>query len=153
MGLFDLLKKKKPAMPETIEEGMASQAEDFVDAFSRPGAPIDGSRLDYTASSLSLVDRVLDDFFRQQAPLPDDLHFLASAYVFEVARREFGGRYLRGDEDNPFVLVIGKDDAQVGVCAMSKVRGRAVNGPEDDLGFFYAGIAPAVARGVSATLI
>ncbi len=101
MGLFDLLKKKKPAMPETIEEGMASQATDFVGAFSRPGAPIEGSRLDYTASSLSLVDQVLDDFFKQRAPLPDDLHFLASAYVFEVARREFGGRYLRGDEDEP----------------------------------------------------
>lgn len=152
MGMFDFL-KKKPAMPATLEEGMASQAEDFVGAFSRPGAPIDGAKLDYTAASLALVDRVLDDFFKQQAPLPDDLHFLASAYVFEVARREFGGRYLRGDEDNPFVLVIGQGDAQVGVCAMGKVRGRAVNGPEDDLGFFYAGIAPAVARGTSATLI
>ena len=86
MGLFDFL-KKKPAMPETIEDGMASQANDFIGAFSQPGAPIDGAKLDYTAASLPLVDRVLDDFFKQQAPLPDDLHFLTSAYVFEVARR------------------------------------------------------------------
>ncbi|MFM9925369.1 hypothetical protein VLK31_20430 [Variovorax sp. H27-G14] len=153
MGMFDFLKKKKPAMPDSLEAGMASQAEDFIHAFSQSGAPIDGKQLDYSEASLALVDHVLDDFFKQQAPLPDDLHFLASAYVFEVARREFGGRYLRGDEDNPFVLVIGQGDAQVGVCAMAKVRGRAVNGPEDSLPFFYAGIAPVVARGVSATLI
>ena len=54
----------------------------------------------------------------------------------------------RGDGDSPFVLVIGQGDAQIGVCVMGKVRGRATNGPEDDLGFFYAGIAPAVRRGV-----
>ncbi|BEP58276.1 hypothetical protein GmRootV118_55200 [Variovorax sp. V118] len=156
MGLFDFLKKKKQPevdMPSTLEAGMASQAEDFIAAFSQPGAPIDSAALDYSEASLVLVDQVLEDFFQQQAPLPDDLHFLASAYVFETARREFGGRYLRGDDDNPFVLVIGPDSAQVGVCAMAKVRGRAVNGPEDSLAFFYAGIAPVVQRGVSATLV
>lgn len=83
-------------MPESIEQGMQWQAADFVGAFSQPGSPIDGGKLDYSEESLALVDRILDDFHRQQAPLPDDLHFLASAYVFEVARRAFGGRYLRG---------------------------------------------------------
>jgi len=47
------------------------------------------------------------------------------------------------------VLVIGRGDAQIGVCVMGKVRGRATNGPEDDLGFFYAGIAPAVKHGAA----
>lgn len=47
------------------------------------------------------------------------------------------------------MLVIGRGDAQMGVCVMGKVRGRATNGPEDDLGFFYAGIAPAVRRGAA----
>ncbi|MET3395077.1 hypothetical protein ABIC33_005751 [Variovorax sp. 1140] len=47
------------------------------------------------------------------------------------------------------MLIIGQGDAQIGVCVMGKVRGRATNGPEDDLGFFYAGIAPAVRRGVA----
>ncbi|MGV1760949.1 hypothetical protein ACQZ6F_28740 [Rhizobium sp. A22-96] len=102
MGLFDFLKRRK--MPATIEDAMASQAADFVNAFSHPQAPIDASKLDYSESSLRLVDQVLDDFYRKQAPLPEDLHFLASSYVFETARRQFGGRYLRGDQDNPFVL-------------------------------------------------
>lgn len=140
-------------MPASIEQGMEWQAADFVEAFSFPGSPIDGSRLDYSEASLALVDRVLDDFHRQSAPLPDDLHFLTSAYVFEVARRAFGGRYLRGDQENPFVLVIGEGAAEVGVCVMSKIRGRTVNGPEDNIPFFYAGIAPLVAAGNRATLI
>jgi len=132
---------------------MEWQAADFVEAFSPAGSPIDGSKLDYREASLELVDRVLDDFYRQGASLPDDLHFLTSAYVFEVARHEFGGRYLRGDEENPFVLVIGEGAVEIGVCVMSKVRGRAVNGPEDSIPFFYAGIAPLVSGGTSATLI
>lgn len=140
-------------MPDSLEQGMEWQAGDFVTAFSAAGAPIDGSRLDYSEESLELVDRVLDDFYRQGASLPEDLHFLASAYVFEVARRAFGGRYLRADAENPFVLVIGEGEAEVGVCVMSKVRGRTVNGPEDNIPFFYAGIAPLVAAGKRATLI
>lgn len=140
-------------MPASIEEGMEWQAADFVRAFSPAGSPIDGSKLDYSEDSLALVDRVLDDFYRQGAALPDDLHFLASAYVFEVARRAFGGRYLRGDEENPFVLVIGEGAAEIGVCVMSKVRGRTVNGPEDNIPFFYAGIAPLVSAGTPSTLI
>ena len=140
-------------MPQSIEEGMEWQAANFVESFSQPGAPIDGSKLDYSETSLTLVDRVLNDFYLQQASLPDDLHFLTSAYVFEVARREFGGRYLRGDEQNPFVLVMGKQDAEVGVCVMSKIRGRTTNGPEDSIPYFYAGIAPLIAAGTSATLI
>ncbi|QND53872.1 hypothetical protein HB779_19710 [Phyllobacterium sp. 628] len=140
-------------MPATLEAGMESQASDFIVAFSGKGSPIDASELDYSPSTIGLVDQVLNDFYEQKAELPEDLHFLASAYVFEVARREFGGRYLRGDDENPFVLVIGEPDCQIGVMIMGKVSGRAINGPEDSLSFFYEGIAPLVAKGVSATLI
>ncbi|MCH4547013.1 hypothetical protein MK632_14680 [Rhizobium changzhiense] len=150
MGLFDFLKCRK--MPATIEDAMASQATDFVDAFSQPRAPIDASKLDFSEGSLHLVDQVLQDLYQRQAALPDDLHFLASAYVFETARRQFGGRYLRGDQENPFVLVIGEPDFRVGVLVMAKIKGRAVNGPEDNNPFFYAGIAPLVERRASATL-
>ena len=132
---------------------MASQAADFVQAFEGPGSPVPAGALDYTRASLSSVDAVLQDFYVQGAELPEDLHWLTTAYLFEVARREFGGRYLRGDDDNPLVLVVGGSDAQVGVLGFGKVRGRAVNGPEDSLGFFYDGIAPALAQGRSITLI
>ena len=150
MGWFDFL--KKPKMPESMEAAMASQAQDFVNAFSGHGSPIDASQLDYSRDSVALVDQVLQDFYAQQAPLPKDLHFLASAYVFECARRQYGGRYLRGEEPNPFVLVIGEPDFQIGFCAMGKVTGRAVNGPEDNLLFFYDGIAEPFSRKATVTL-
>ena len=151
MGLFDFFKKRK--MPDSLEDSMALQAESFIAAFRGQGAPIDASQLNYSRNSIELVDRVLQDFYEQQAPLPEDLHFLASAYVFECARRQYGGRYLRGDDANPFVLVIGEPDCQIGFCAMEKVAGRASNGPEDSLSFFYDGIAAPLQRKASVTLV
>ena len=152
MSIFDIF-RKKPKVPASIEEGMASQANDFIDAFRGQGAPIDADALDYSEESIALVDQVLQDFHEQSAELPDDLHFLASAYVFECARKRYGGRYLRGDEENPFVLVMGEPDCQVGFCAMSKVQGRVKNGPEDSLQFFFAGIEGPLSRKTDATLI
>ena len=150
MGFFDFL--KKPRMPESMEAAMASQAQDFIDAFSGRGAPIDASQLNYSRDSIALVDKVLQDFYVQQAALPEDLHFLASAYVFECARRQYGGRYLRSEQPNPFVLVIGEPDFQIGFCAMGKVAARAANGPEDNLLFFYDGIADPFARKATVAL-
>lgn len=51
------------------------------------------------------------------------------------------------------MLVIGDEGAEVGVCVMSKVLGRVLNGPEDSIPFFYAGIGPLVSAGTPATLI
>lgn len=150
MGLFDFL--KKPKMPESMEAAMASQAQDFIDAFSGRGAPIDASQLDYSRDSIALVDKVLQDFYVQQAPLPEDLHFLASAYVFECARRQYGGRYLRSEAPNSFVLVLGEPDCRIGFCAMGKVASRAANGPDDNQLFFYDGIAQALERKVDVAL-
>jgi hypothetical protein len=151
LGIFDFLKRRRG--PATIEDAMGLQAREFINAFSRPGAPIDATKLDYSEASLPLVDAVLDDFYRNHIRLPDDLHFSASAYVFETGWRQFGGRYMRGDEDNPFVLVIGEPDFQIGVMVMAKIKGRAVNGAEDSIPFFYAGISPLVDRRTNATLI
>lgn len=139
--------------PSSVDARMESQASAFVEAFSSPDSSAGEKGFDYSEASLELVDNMLDGYYRDGASLPGDVHVLASAYVFEVARRAFGGRYLHGDADNPFVLVIGQRPAEVGVCVMAKIRGRAVNGPEDNIPFFYAGIAPLVAAGKNATLI
>jgi len=139
MGLFDIF-RRKPKMPASIEEGMVSQAQDFIEAFRGDGAPVDADKLDYSKESIALVDNILQDFHLQKEPLPDDLHFLASAYVFECARKQYGGRYMSGDEPNAFVLVIGEPDCQIGFCAMGKLLDRVANGQEDNLQFFYDGI-------------
>ncbi|MDH1262765.1 hypothetical protein [Pseudomonas sp. GD03944] len=152
MSIFDIF-RKKPKMPASIEDGMASQAHDFINAFRSPGAPIDAAQLDFSRESILLVDHVLHDFYSQGAQLPEDLHFLASAYLFECARRHYGGRYLRGDENNPFVLVIGEPDFKIGFCAMEKVSGRTTNGPEDNLQFFFDGIESPYQQKKNATLL
>ena len=140
-------------MPVSIEAGMASQAADFIDAFRSPGAPINADELDYSYNSIAFVDNILQDFYIQQAHLPVDLHFLSSAYVFECARKQYGGRYLRGDDDNPFVLVIGEPDCEIGFCAMEKIHKRVTNGPDDNLQFFYKGIEELLQKKISAMLI
>lgn len=151
MGLFDFFRRKR--MPKTPEAGMQSQAADFINAFSGEGSPIDATLLDYSKDSLELVDSILQDFYKQKAELPEDLHFMLSAYVFECARVAFGGRYLRGDEDNPFVLVIGEPECQIGFCVMEKVHKRVKNGPEDSIPFFYQGIPELLDNKASATLV
>lgn len=152
MSIFEFF-RKKPKMPDAVEERMASQANDFINTFRGADSLIDASKLDFSRDSVLLVDRVLQDFYSQKAQLPEDLHFLASAYLFECARRRYGGRYLRGDEKNPFVLVIGEPEFQIGVCAMEKVLGRAKNGPEDNLQFFFDGIESPYQQKKSVTLV
>jgi hypothetical protein len=137
----------------SVEDEMAARAARFVSAVEAPDSSIRRGSLDYSPESLEIVDGLLGDLHAQGVPLPEDVQADVSAYIFEVARREFGGRYLRGDNENPFVLVIGEPDFQVGVMVMSKVAGRVANGPEDNIPFFYAGIAPLVARKKSATLV
>lgn len=152
MSIFNIF-KRKPKMPETIEEGMESQAAVFVDSFRGEGSPIDADKLDYSMDSLEQVDAMLQDFFEQKASLPDDLHFLTSAYVFETVRRNHGGRYLRSEDDDPFVLVMGEPDCQIALFVMGKVRGRATNGPEDSLKFFCSDLGTLIEKKVDAMLV
>ena len=135
------------------EAKMSGLATDFVAAFTGVGSPIAAGELDGSPASLAAVDRILEDFFQQQQTLPEDLHLLAAAYVREVARAEYGGRFLRGEDPDLFVLVVCELECSTGVMAMGKVAKRARNGAEDSLEFFYAGTAPLLERGVSATLI
>lgn len=108
---------------------------------------------DYSRASLALVDEMLGGFHTFDHPLPPDLLLESSAYIFEVARREFGGRYLAGSGDDLYVLVIGEPDFRIRVMVMGKVAGRVANGSEDSIPFFYDDIRPLVDRGAFATLI
>ncbi|MEP6482246.1 MAG: hypothetical protein ABJA94_09590 [Rhodoglobus sp.] len=150
MGIFSRTPKPEP-INESIDEIMAREAARFAEVLPAGDAP--ASALDFTRSSLDVVDDVLGGFYVKGIALSPEQHFVASAYVFEVARREFGGRYLRGAGANPFVLVIGEPEFEVGVMVMAKIVGRTVNGPEDNILFFYDGIAPLVEKKKSATLV
>lgn len=130
-------------------EAMAAYAASFVldaDPEARAG-------LDYSRASLRAVDEMLGELHLRRDALPADRRLLVSAYVFETLRREFGGEYRRGGDENPWILVIGEPDFQLEVLAMGKIAGRVENGDEDDLVFFSDGIPALVESRRSATLI
>lgn len=132
-------------IPATIEEAMQYQAQILIDAFSDESSPIDGTQLDYSQSSLMLVDQILRDFYIEEAPLPDDLHFITSCYVFETLRQNLGGRYLRGDSPNDFILIIG-DDAEVVCLAMERVWACAQAWETNNMVTFYDAIQTQLAN-------
>ena len=129
---------------------MAAHAASFV---SETADPEGRAGLDYSRASLRNVDDMLGELHQRRDPLSADRRLLASAYVFETLRREFGGDYRRGDDENPWILVIGRPDFQLEVLAMGKIAGRVANGDEDDLVFFCDGIPALVEARRSATLI
>lgn len=143
--MFGKRRKKDPHAELT--EAMEGLGRKFVD-----GA--DDGRLDYSPESLVAVDEYLDRMHQRRVTLSQEQWYGAAAYIFEVARRQYGGRYLRGhDEENPFVLVIGEPEFQIGFCAMGKVQGRVRNGMEDNIPFFYQGLERPVSQRSDATII
>lgn len=127
-------------LPATIEEAMQYQAQILIDAFSDENSPIDGTQLDYSQSSLMLVDQILHDFYIEQAPLPDDLHFITSCYVFETLRQNLGGRYLRSDSPNDFILIIGDSECEIICLVMERVWACAQAWETNNMVTFYDAI-------------
>lgn len=156
MGLFDR-KKSAPKQPavrtvETAEELHALKAAQFV-SFAEESIGIPVGQLDRGRPSLAIVDDILGQVHSSGAELPANLWEGISAYVMEVARSEHGGSYKPFEGENPWVLVIGEPEFQVGFMAMGKVLGRARNGEEDNIPFFYEGLEPLVHGKKNATLV
>ena len=110
-------------------------AESFVENFGQKGS------FDYSIESLAVVDELLEEI--SDFEWDEDALYYASSmfgcYVFETARKNYGGEYLWvRDEEQP-VLVAGLPDFQVSIRAWQKVRGRLVNGKEDSIPFYIAG--------------
>ena len=137
---------------ESPEEMMGEYAELFIGAATQPGEAVTRDDFDYSVPSLAHLDAYLGHYHDHGKPLPDGNHVAASAYLFETLRRAHGGRYLSGPETDPWVLVVGEPDCRIGVLAMSKVRGRAVHGMEDNIPFFVDGLPGLLERGQDATL-
>lgn len=131
---------------------MAGHAAAFVTAVRTTVSSAAADELDGTAESLAGVDRVLEQYGLRTTPLSEDDYLRAAAYVFEVARAEFGGRYVEDVGGEAVALVVGEPSCSVKVMALGKVMKRVQHGPDDSIEFFYAGVAPLLARGQSAVL-
>ncbi len=71
---------------------------------------------------------------------------MIGCYVFETARRNYGGEYLWVRDEQQPVLVAGMPDFQVSIRAWQKVRGRLQNGSEDSIPFYVAGYQEHIAQ-------
>lgn len=133
-----------------LVETMSGHAAAFVAAARNSSVP--AGELDRTPESLAAVDRLLEEYTELTTPLTPGDYLLAAAYVLEVARAQFGGRYVEDEGGDAVALVVGEPGCAVTVMALSKVIKRVQHGPADSIEFFYAGIAPLVERGQSAVL-
>lgn len=107
--------------------------------------------LDYSLSSLADIDDMLDGLSKRLDDLKEDAFFdlytMTGCYVFEVARRSYGGEYFWIQEERQPVLVAGLPEFFVGIKAWEKVRGRLTNGEEDNIPFYIQGYEEHIAIG------
>lgn len=105
----------------------------------------DGSELDYSETSLTVIEDLLAEAADWAAEMtPDQLRTLSQnfgCYILEVARRQFGGRYLWFDQRDQPVLVVGEPAFRVALLTWDKVQGRLSGDEGDNIPFFYAGFA------------
>lgn len=162
MGLFDFLKKIKgkqqqndsiqpkqteivvdEAQQEFINDSTAN-SERIVESFNEK---YDGA-FDYSEDSLVALDELLDNFadFAEQLDeeMKEDLIAQAGSYIFEVARRNFGGKYFWYDQLDQPLLVTGLPNFEISLVAFEKVKMRIENGQEDNIPYFFKGYSERV---------
>ena len=158
MGVFDLF-KKKPVQHGCTDEDQKKFADDVrADADALVEQFKDGFNLDFSISSLQLLEQILDGTAEYYNTKMDDetkkrTIKKAGSYIFEVAKQNFGGTYHWYDKLEQAVLVTGKPDFDVSLLAFEKVKGRLENGIEDNIPFFFEGYIKAVKRKASAMIV
>lgn len=150
MGIFDFFTKKENGR-QTEKKVTANQGEmddytkDMIksaDFFVRSN--VDRFKgLDFSVKSLTIVDNILEeasDFYGEMSDeQKQNLISTVGSYVFEVARRNFGGKYFWYDQLNQPILVTGQPDFEASILVFEKVKGRLENGAEDNIPFYFAG--------------
>ena len=124
-----------------LEEQVADKAELAVDQLRDRT----GDSLDYSESSLSMVEELLAESSGYIDRIPEEqvealVHLLGS-YILEVGRREFGGKYYWHEGRDQPVLVVGEPDYRIAILAFDKVRGRLSGDEAENIPFFYQGFA------------
>lgn len=139
-------------MADDFTNEMSETANEFAEHSS---TRYDG--LDFSVQSLTVIDEILEeaaDFYDQ---MNDDqkqnLISSIGAYVFEVARRNFGGKYFWYDKLSQPILVTGQPEFEVSILAFDKVKGRIENGKEDNIPFYFAGYVERVKNKQSGMIV
>lgn len=130
-------------MKSKLEHDIMTTAESFVNNFSDKG------NFDYSVQSLRKLDELLEELceYGIDDNTLDSVSSMAGCYIFEVARRNYGGRYIWVQERDQPVLVTGEPEYSISIFAFDKVRGRIRNGKEDDIPYYFDGYIGAVEKG------
>lgn len=105
--------------------------------------------LDYSFESLILLEEYLDDLscFGLEDESLDNASEQIGSYIFETARRCFGGEYKWSEQYDQPVLVMGLPEFSVAIMAFDKVRKRLTNGSEDSIPFYVSGYKEHIEKG------
>ncbi|HMM01715.1 MULTISPECIES: hypothetical protein [unclassified Dysgonomonas] len=157
MGLFDFFRKKKQVTEVTDEdrrqfaEDMQANANALVNQFK------DVALLDFSVDSLQLLDEIMEEntsFYKRGDNETKRIMIIKiGAYIFEVARQNFGGQYYWYDKLDQPVLVTGQPEFEMSLLAYEKVKGRFENGSEDNIPFFFAGYVEGVKEKKNAMIV
>ena len=136
---------------DKLMEDIIHTADSFTKNFGEdPIFPfIKKGSFDYSVESLNVVDQLLEELSSYE-PDEDGIYNLASmvgCYIFETARKNYGGEYYWIEKEQQPVLIAGLPDFQISIRAWEKVKGRLVNGKEDDIPFYIAGYKEHIEHG------
>lgn len=146
MGLFS--KKEKPTKNtdkqksteiDEFTKQMADNANLCINHFKERY----GNKLDFSVKSLEIIDTILDeaaDFYEDIGQEQKNwIINTVGSYIFEVARRNFGGKYYWLDQRNQPIFVTGQPEFEISIVVFDKVKGRMENGKEDNIPYFFKG--------------
>lgn len=130
-------------MQSRLEQDIISTAESFTNHFSDKG------NFDFSVQSLRRVDDILEELCEYEIDNDslDSVSSMVGSYIFEVARRNYGGKYYWIQDREQPVLVTGEPEFSISILAFDKVRGRIQNGKEDDIPYYFEGYINAVEKG------
>jgi len=157
MGFFDFFKRKKGTIQITDEdrkqfaEDMSANANLLIKQFK------DDANLDFSINSLNEVDKIIEDstvFYKKaDSETRRKMIIKIGAYVFEVARQNFGGQYYWYDRLDQPILVTGQPEFEMSLLAYEKVKGRFENGQEDNIPFFFEGYVEGIKNKASQMIV
>ena len=164
MGLFNFLKKKNSDKQNVKTDSSNQESlDDFTRDMIKSADFFVNSKsdrfkgLDFSVDSLVIVENVLDeaaDFYNDMSEEQrQNLVSTVGSYIFEVARRNFGGKYCWYDHLNQPIFVTGQPDFETSILAFDKVKGRLENGAEDNIPFYFAGYVESVKNKESGMIV
>jgi hypothetical protein len=104
--------------------------------------------LDYSEESLAVLDALIEEVARfggkMDKEMKSDFFAQAGSYIFEVARRKYGGKYYHYAHMQQVILVTGEPEFSISLLAIEKVKQRFEHGKDDNIPYFYKGYAERV---------